>query len=216
MEAQANYSIGYQQGNIAPIVETSVGWMVDLTSPDPDAICAADIAKALSRINRFNGHTSEPWSVASHSMLCVDFARQFFASDASDWMCLHILLHDAHEAYTGDIISPIKNIPELKHPIKNIEERLQHAIETRFDIGHPSQSERAFIKMIDEYVLAIEAHHLMHSKGRDWNLRPVFKDALDLFDFPVSAEFVYRHFIYRFEKLLSNLEFDRRTGVAVV
>ena len=216
MEAHAQYNIGFQQKTIASTVETLTGWMIDLTNPDPDAINITDIATSLARNNRYNGHSNIPWSVASHSMLCVDFAQQFFSSDANKWMCLHILLHDAHEAYTGDIISPLKYMPGIKEAITEIEERLQQAIECAFNIGTPSQSERAFIKMIDEYVLAIEAHHLMHSKGRDWNLRAVFKDALDLFDMPGSEQQVGRHFIYRFEKFLSSLEFDRLTGVAVI
>ncbi len=65
----------------------------------PQDCSATIIAAALSRTNRFSGHTRWAWSVAAHSLLvealCPTPALKGWA-----------LLHDAHEAYIGDITTP--------------------------------------------------------------------------------------------------------------
>lgn len=65
----------------------------------------------LSRIQRFNGVYERPWSVLDHSMLCAQIAAAGGASSSEKAACL---LHDAVEAYTGDLISPIKHRPEME------------------------------------------------------------------------------------------------------
>lgn len=60
-----------------------------------------EISFALSNINRYNGHVG-CYSVAEH---CVRVARQL-----PDELMLAGLLHDAHEAYYGDITAPLKRL----------------------------------------------------------------------------------------------------------
>lgn len=60
-----------------------------------------DIAHALSNICRYGGHGNNFFSVAQHSILASQFS-----SDPAE--ALALLLHDAHEAYFGDNIRPIK------------------------------------------------------------------------------------------------------------
>lgn len=83
-----------------PWVLTASGRRVDLLDPDPATIAPADIAHALARLQRFNGHGRHGWSVANHSMLVADMMPR-------PWR-LWGLLHDAHEAYLGDVTSPVK------------------------------------------------------------------------------------------------------------
>lgn len=64
-----------------------------------------EIAHALAQINRFNGHARRPYSVAEHSLLVAAIAA---ADGATPEQQLAALLHDAHEAYTGDLSSPAK------------------------------------------------------------------------------------------------------------
>ena len=87
-------------------VLTYSGKMVDLYRPDPDTIDFADIAVALGRLNRYNGHTTRPYTVAEHSI------RMSYLVPEED--AVWALVHDAAEAYIGDIISPVKRLcPEL-------------------------------------------------------------------------------------------------------
>ena len=64
-----------------------------------------DIAHALAQINRFNGHAKRPYSVAEHSLVCMEIAQHLELPPVVQLACL---MHDAHEAYTGDVATPIK------------------------------------------------------------------------------------------------------------
>ncbi len=83
-----------------PCVTTYSGKSIDIAKPDPALICINDIAHQLSLINRFNGATEYPYSVAQHSVIVSNIVRPEFA--------LLGLLHDAAEAYLGDIVHPVK------------------------------------------------------------------------------------------------------------
>ena len=56
------------------------------------------VAGNLSRIYRYGGAIR--WSVAAHSLMVADMVPDEFR--------LHALLHDAHEAWTGDLCLPAK------------------------------------------------------------------------------------------------------------
>lgn len=71
-----------------------------LNAPD-----ISEIAHALAQINRFTGHCKRPYSVAEHSVLVAGIAASEGASTSAQ---LAALLHDAHEAYSGDVSSPAK------------------------------------------------------------------------------------------------------------
>lgn len=83
-------------------VQTSSGRYIDLLDPKPADILIEDIAHALSNIARFNGHTHQFYSVAQHCVLCSGINP--------DKLALEKLLHDATEAYVGDMVTPIKNL----------------------------------------------------------------------------------------------------------
>ena len=63
------------------------------------AMSAASLGGTLSKINRYAGRTVEPWSVAAHSVLV---SRLCHHQEEQAWG----LLHDAHEAFIGDIVTP--------------------------------------------------------------------------------------------------------------
>lgn len=79
---------------------TRSGRKFDLARPTADMVDPADIAHSLSMQCRFNGHTSRYYSVAQHSYLVADLVP---AEDQ-----LAGLLHDATEAYVGDLVRPLK------------------------------------------------------------------------------------------------------------
>lgn len=87
-------------------MQTLTGSAHDLIFPDPLAIdFRRDVAETLARIPRFNGHTEGgPYSVAQH---CVLGADALFAETQDATLAAAFLLHDAHEAFTGDITTPV-------------------------------------------------------------------------------------------------------------
>lgn len=99
--------------------------MFDLSEPKPIDVTLEDIAVALSNTNRFTGHTDGPYSVAQH---CV-----YASMMVPESIALEALMHDAHEAYTGDISAPMKALIGIR--VKNIEAKIQAAINQRFGLG---------------------------------------------------------------------------------
>lgn len=68
--------------------------------PRPEDVDILDIAHSLSQICRFTGHTREFYSVAQHSLIVCDLVPDVFKFTA--------LMHDAPEAYVGDMSKPLK------------------------------------------------------------------------------------------------------------
>lgn len=104
-------------------ITTHSGHSVHMASPTPRMIDPVDIGRSLSRICRFGGHTRQHYSVAQHCVL----ASQFVPAEHQ----LTALMHDATEAYIGDMVSPLKALmPEFKR----IEGRFWAAIAERFGL----------------------------------------------------------------------------------
>jgi 5'-deoxynucleotidase YfbR-like HD superfamily hydrolase len=79
-------------------IEMFSGTTVNLLDPDPETIRLDDIAHHIARIHRYTGGTE--WSVAAHSLCVAMLVPPEFKLEA--------LLHDAHEAYVGDVSAPVK------------------------------------------------------------------------------------------------------------
>jgi len=108
---------------MSAIIVTNSGRYVDLANPQPDMICIEDIAHHLSYINRFTGAANRGYSVASHSLYVANLVEPKYQ--------LQALLHDATEAYLGDVSSPLKSIL----PGYRLLERQMHAaIAAKFGI----------------------------------------------------------------------------------
>jgi uncharacterized protein len=87
-------------------IQTASGIAFDLCNPQPEAVnFKIDVAEPLGRLARFVGQTqSGIYSVAQH---CVIGADQLFHETGNPKLAAAFLLHDAHEAYLGDIASPV-------------------------------------------------------------------------------------------------------------
>lgn len=83
------------------------GCEINLYDPDPVIFTVPRIAAALARINRFAGHWEHPVSVARHSVKVAQMLRD---EGASVEMQLQGLFHDAAEAFTTDIPTPLKDL----------------------------------------------------------------------------------------------------------
>ena len=86
-------------------VQSNGARAIDLVDPDLGEIDVADIAHHLSLINRYSGATERPYSVAQH---CVLVAHSLALAKCSREIQFAGLVHDAAEAYLGDITSPVK------------------------------------------------------------------------------------------------------------
>lgn len=188
-----------ENGEILPIedhhlgkFETACGKVMDLRKPDPALINVTDIAIGLSRIVRFGGQIVLPYTVAHHSIIMSFMVPERFA--------MHALMHDAQEAYIGDVIKPLKNI--LAPIYAPIEEAWEMAIAQRMSLTWTAEA-IANIKKYDGILLKIEHEEIR--KGKD--ISELFKDyfesewyTLNLLSF-YDAHRTKSAFIARFNQL---------------
>lgn len=89
-----------------PWLQVLGGVAFDLTRPTAAMIDFSIIATVLARIPRFAGHTEGGvYSVAQYS---VEGARAILRDTGSREAAAAFAIHDAHEAYVGDIATPIQ------------------------------------------------------------------------------------------------------------
>lgn len=86
------------------------GLRFDPLNLDPDSITVEDIARALSNSCRYGARAPEFYSVAQHSLHVAEVLESTGHQDKA----LAGLMHDASEAYLGDIPRPIKNLTQMK------------------------------------------------------------------------------------------------------
>lgn len=140
-----------QRGERGPWVVTAHGRAFYLRDPRPEEVFIDDIAHSTSQLCRFTGHTRIFMSVAHHALVVARVLIDLGRPDLE----LYGLLHDAHEAYYGDMSSPLKSLlPEYKA----IEERGWHAVADRFGLPRVAPPE---IKEADLIARAMEKRDVM-------------------------------------------------------
>lgn len=141
--------------------QTYIGGQFFLDDPKPEEINILDIARALSQSCRYRGHTLRFYSVAEHSVLLAVYTSAVLGRSLRD--TLKALLHDAGEAYYGDIPSPWKDrYPVLRELAKPVDD----CIATKFavELGKPD-----WLHEIDERIRCDEKAALMVPRD-DWKL----------------------------------------------
>ena len=93
--------------------KTVDGIEMDLWNLDPAIVTVPHIANVLARINRYAGHWVNPISVARHCLCVTDALKK---RDYPVGVQLQGLFHDASEAYTQDIPSPLKDSLWIQPP----------------------------------------------------------------------------------------------------
>lgn len=150
-------------------------WPLD---PRPGDVSLRDVAHALSQICRYNGHSSQFYSVAEH---CVHVSR-YCSPENRLWG----LMHDAAEAYLCDLIRPVKNCISN---YKDHEMRVLSAIGDFLGFSLPIPDE---VIEIDNRILVNEKQALMRSDF-PWecdSLEPL--EGLKIYGYPPpSAEAVF-------------------------
>ena len=155
-------------------METYTGKMFDVFDPDPNEIDIFDIAHHLSLMTRFNGGCQWHYSIAQHSILCADRSKDYhYQRPSEEKLALALLMHDAAEAYVGDIVRPIKR---TLTDFAVIENGVMDAINTRFDLP-PVAEIRGYknaVTEVDNRMLVTEKLQLMSPKVR-WAIEDIFE-----------------------------------------
>src|SRR6266498_3226217 len=95
-------------GKQAAWIETFTGRSFTPLNPCASDVSIIDIAHAVSLTPRFSGHTLEFYSVAQHSIHCMEFIQERFSDGLNTRLPLLGLIHDASEAYLCDFARPVK------------------------------------------------------------------------------------------------------------
>jgi hypothetical protein len=142
-----------------PWIQTASGLKFPLLDVDPSAILIHDIAHALSILCRFNAQCLRPYSVAEHSV--------HVSYEIAPNLALVGLMHDAAEAYLGDVPGPLKSC--LPH-FYSIESRLLAAIGIKFGFVYPEKGtvEARELKRADIQLLVDEKAVLMAPEPEPW------------------------------------------------
>lgn len=135
-------------------IHTFSGIAFDLLKPQPEMIRIEDIVHSLALINRFNGAAMFPYSVAQHSL--------YVAGLLPPELKLHGLLHDAAEAYVGDMVSPLKKIMS---EYKKVEARISRVVADVFGLSYPAPEE---VKKADLAVLSAEREQVLLPSYGPW------------------------------------------------
>src|SRR3954462_5017501 len=138
---------------VGPTIMLRSGAWFDFCAPASSDFTIEDIAHGLSNICRYSGQCKSFYSVAEHSILVSETAVGFE---------FEALLHDAAEAFLGDITRPLK---QMLPDFKRIEAAVQDAVLKRFGLAHPLPPQ---IKEADLRVLAAEQRQIMPPGTDGW------------------------------------------------
>lgn len=146
------------------IIQTLSGKQFNLLEPTPEMIDIHDIAAGLANKGHFSGLTPSFFSIAQHCvMVCDEFSFWDFSIDPK--LKLLALLHDAAEAYIGDVIKPLKvRIPQFAE----IEENIMKVICTKYGMDYSSLH---LIKSTDLFIQEVE-YNAFYNEGRITYMNP--------------------------------------------
>lgn len=200
--------------------QTASGKRFDILSPLPEQVVLSDIALSLSRIPRFDGHTLSgcPWNVAEHSVLVVALLPEGTPAD----LAMAALFHDAHEAYIGDITTPVQvALTELVDDMTGgrtrsklfstalsvVKSRIDTAIFSAFGIPYPTPDQAAIIKTADMAALDLERHSFMGPSPEPWEHDKDGKNqagGMNLLAPAIDSESSQSKFVSAFVTLMNN------------
>ena len=146
---------------------TYSGRLIDIFNLSEDEIKIEDISFSLSNIARFGGQVPF-YSVARHSIYVSKLLPQELK--------LSGLLHDASEAYIGDMISPIKN---LMKDYLDMERAVTDVISRKWHLDAKNES----VKDADRKALEYEKNVLFFRREyRTEDQEKTMSEFLDIFN----------------------------------
>ena len=173
---------------MSPIwMQTASGRKATPSRLEASEISVEDIAHHLGNLCRWTGACRYFYTVAQH---CVLVSEALTQRENRPDLAIYGLLHDASEAYTNDINSPLKYSPEMMG-FRYVERRAEDAILSAFDLTPLSPEDLAIIKRVDLRMMATEAitFGLMKPLHPDWVLeeQPYKDHAIPWFWYPFEA-----------------------------
>lgn len=190
-------------------IQTVSGHKISLLTPSPDEIDIDDIAHSLSFLCRYNGQLESFYSVAEHCILVsqgVESLLRFYSSQKTEMdrflmytgclsnpdpltkeklivdFALSALLHDAAEAYIGDVTSPLKN---LLPQYRAIEKIIEKTIYIKYGIGHLSPHDD-LIKLMDYTLLSTEIEEYIPRRSPDMTVSVLSDPTIRFYNFPAG------------------------------
>jgi hypothetical protein len=145
-------------------IVTANGHEVDMRYPRSSAIVLADISHHLATINRFTGAACRPYSVAEHSLLVCEIVEREMRLPLE--ARLAALMHDAHEAYVGDVHTPAK--AEIGAAWYDFERKFEHLVRGCFHLSEAAATWAVAIKQADLIALATERAQLLPPSATPW------------------------------------------------
>jgi uncharacterized protein len=172
--AEKSNNPNYNQEEVGDYIATYSGHKFYVSNPRAVDVNIEDIAHALAHSTRFTGHTKEKfYSVGEHSVYACILAEELGLSKRVQAIAL---LHDASEAYCGDLNRPLKQtLPQYKEA----EDKIMNAIWERYLDTPPTEEEYNLVKKIDNTLLLMEMKQLMYRED----------DLPELEHFEVEKEF---------------------------
>ena len=148
-------------GCVGSTIRVASGHYFDFLNPDPKMITIENIAKPLSRICRFGGHIASFYSVAQHCCSATIACRMAgFGREEQ----LAVLLHDAAEAFCGDVVKPLKLM--LGNAYSDVEDRVEKAIGIAFGVDFDKH--KYVIKKFDLAMLMLEKKYFFPQDSVKW------------------------------------------------
>lgn len=214
-----------KKANMSMFIVTQSAARIDFAKLESSVVRLKDIAHALSWVNRYTGHAAFGFSVAAHSLAVSYYLKRRGESAAVQ---LGGLMHDAHEAYFGDVSTPLKlyldMVPTLRElgitqeqidkfqlSFKAREDAVQDMVARKLGIDvaltrHPA------VKQADLIALYVERYALLppdpEGEGPWPIIAKITPDMCDGMDTPVAGLLpaaVAKVFVSRFHELTAEI-----------
>lgn len=178
-----------------PWIQTYTGNQFSYHPESVNRVDIIDIARALSHICRFTGHCRRFYSVAQHSVLVSQNTKNAFLG----------LMHDAAEAYVGDVNRPLK---EMMGRVGGDgyftadDVAWKSVCRTWPILNEATIEERKDCKNTDLRMLVTESHDLlMNGPHHQWQINQETHPRYDFKITPWEPDYAMEKFFQRFEEL---------------
>lgn len=154
-------------------MSTISGGSFDFANLKSNKLNTIDMIHSLYFQNRFNGHTKCVYTVADHTILltreCSDYAdRNSFDVDARRNLMRMAMVHDCHEAYISDVVSPLKQM--LGDKFLYLDQEIEKLVREHFRVN-PAHMHWSLIKDRDLALVWAEKDAYLSKKiDREWGI----------------------------------------------